>query len=237
MREKIKFLFSINWLKTVYFNFKMFPFSIAKKLPVYFYGFVSYRNLSGKILIDAPIKSGMIGFGQSYETFNTSNKTAQISLEGKIIFKGHIQFGKDYLVSVKKGATLQMGHMSSLGSRGKIICCEKITLGDFARIGYESQLLDTTAHHMINTITNERYELTSQILIGNYNYVSNRVTILSKTKTPNYCNIASNTLCAKDYTIYGENILMGGIPANLIKENISRDWEREKDDLLKSLIL
>ncbi len=32
------------------------------------------------------------------------------------------------------------------------------------------------------------------------------MSILSKTKTPNYCTIASNTLCNKDYTVFGEVI-------------------------------
>ena len=60
---------------------------------------------------------------------------------------------------------------------------------------------------------------------------------MQKTSTPNYCTIASNTLCNKDYTALGENILIGGIPAKLLKENISRDWEGEKAGLNKYLII
>jgi hypothetical protein len=68
-----------------------------------------------------------------------------------------------------------------------------------------------------------------------YNFISNRVTILSKTKTPNYCTIASNSLCTKNYSEYGENTLIGGVPAMLIKENISRNWSNEKELLDKWL--
>ena len=57
------------------------------------------------------------------------------------------------------------------------------------------------------------------------------------TITPNNCTIASNTLCNKDYTTLGENILIGGIPAKLLKEHVSRDWEGEKERLEKNLIL
>ena len=80
---------------------------------------------------------------------------------------------------------------------------------------------------MINTETNEVYKMTMPIVIGNYNFISNRVTLLSKTKTPNYCTIASNTLCNKDYTVLGENVLIGGIPAQLLNKNIKRNWEVE----------
>ena len=67
IKKKIKFFFSINWIQTIYFNFKKFPYSIAKKLPVFFYGSVKFTNIDGNITIDAPIKTAMIGFGQQYE--------------------------------------------------------------------------------------------------------------------------------------------------------------------------
>ena len=235
MRENIKYFFSVNWIKTLYFNFTMFPLSVASKLPVYFYGNVAFRSLKGKITITAPIKRAMIGFGQSYEVFKSSKGTAELHLDGQITFNGYTQFGKDYLVYVSENAKLEFGNMSSLGSNGKILCYHKITLGDYARIGFESQLMDTTAHQMINTINQEKFPMFSPIIIGNFNYISNRVTVLAKTKTPDYCSIASNSLCLKDYTSLGKNILLGGIPANLIKENISRDWANEMVNMKKWL--
>ena len=60
---------------------------------------------------------------------------------------------------------------------------------------------------------------------------------MQKTKTPNYCTIASNSLCNKDYSSFGENILIGGIPAKLLKENISRDWVGEQERLENNLIV
>ncbi len=233
--KKTQFYYSINWTKTLYFNFAKFPFSVAQKLPVYFYGSVKLENISGEIIINAPIESGMIGFGQSYEIISRSKGTAELNLEGKMVCNGHVQFGKDYFVYVAPNATLEMGNMASLGHSGKIICYNSITLGNFARIGYESQLCDTTVHQMIDTVTSEKYPITAPIQLGNYNYISNRVTILSKTITPNFCTIASNSVCAKDYTSLGQNILIGGMPAQLLKSNISRDWDGEMEDLMKWL--
>lgn len=229
--RKIKFSFKVNWVKTIYFNFKMFPFSIAKKLPVYFYGKVKFHNLSGEIIIDAPIKSGMIGFGQPYEIFSKSAGNAEIFIAGKVIFKGYCQFGLDYFLYVAKDASLKMGNMSSLGTNGKIICYNEIIFGNYCRIGFDSQVIDTNAHQMIDIFTNEKFPITLPILLGNYNYFSNRVSILQSTITPDYCTTASNSLCNKDYTSLGENILIGGIPAKLLKTSISRDWEGEREML------
>jgi serine acetyltransferase len=81
---------------------------------------------------------------------------------------------------------------------------------------------------MADAVTGKKFPLSGAIIIGNYNYISNRVSLMQNTSTPDYCTIASNTLCNKDYTSLGENILIGGIPAKLLKTNITRDWEAEK---------
>lgn len=237
IKKRVVFFFSINWLKTVYFNFKKFPFSTAKKLPVYFYGKVKFSGIFGNIIIDSQIKRGMIGFGQAYEKTTTSKGTAELVLEGDLCFKGHVQFGKDYFVYVGRNAYCEFGHMSSMGSNGKLICTEKIVLGNYVRIGQESQIMDTNLHQMVNTATGEKYPMTLPIIIGDYNYIGNRVSIMQNTKTSNFCTIASNSLCNKDYTSFNKNVLIGGIPAKLLKENISRDWEGEKELLKQWLII
>ena len=236
MRSSLKFCFSVNWIKTIWFNYKMFPSSIAYKLPVIFYGNVSFSGLKGKIIINAPIKKGMIGFGRPYEMFTKSKRNAQLILNGTLIFKGHVQFGLDFNIHIGEKAVCELGHMASMASNGKIICNQHIVLGDYARLGSESQIIDTNFHQMIDTITGEKLAIVAPIEIGNYNFISNRVSILSGTKTPDYCTIASNTVCTKDYSSLGLNILIGGVPAKLLKENISRDWEGERNRMEQWLI-
>ncbi|WP_290626855.1 transferase [Altibacter sp.] len=211
---------------------KMFPWKTAKKLPVIFYGPIKFTNLKGVVRIDAPIERGMIGFGQSFEFPTTRKGTAELSLQGTWVFKGHAHFGKDCTVLIREGAYCEFGHMGCLATNVKMMCTEKIVLGDWAGIGFESQIMDTTAHPMMNTETGEYYPMSGPITIGNYNSFSNRITIMPHTKTPDHCVIASNSLCNKDYTSLGNYILLGGIPAKLIKTNYARDWEGEKETLL-----
>jgi len=230
---KLKFFFSINWIKTLYFNFKMLPYDIAKKLPIYFYGSVKFTSLKGSVKIDAPIKRGMIGFGQIFEKMTVEKGVAEINLEGTLVFKGHAHFGKDCIVWIDKGAYCEFGFMGCLGSNVKLFCTEKIVIGNWTGIGYESQIIDTNSHPMKNTLTGEYYAVKGEISLGDYNAISNRVSIMPNTKTPNNCVIASNSLCNTDYTSLGENVLIGGMPAKLIKNNFARDWDMEKDLLMK----
>ncbi|TDD74059.1 transferase [Flavobacterium caseinilyticum] len=220
--------YSVNWTKTLYFNFKKFPYSIAKQLPVFFYGNVKFTSITGKIEIKGAIKKGMIGFGQPYEMNTLHKGIAEINILGTLVFTGHVQFGKDYFIYVGENGYCEFGHMASLASNAKLICVERIVFGNYARFGSESQIMDTNFHQMMDTQTGEKFKMTAPVLIGNYNYASSRVTALQGTKTPDFCTIASNSLCNTDYTSYGSNILIGGIPAKFIKDSISRDWEGEK---------
>lgn len=236
IKIEFKIYRKVNLIKTICFNFRKFPYSIAKKLPVFFYGKVKIHK-GGNIIIDGPVKRGMIGFGQPYEMNTVAKGTAEFKVLGTIVFKGHVQFGKDYFIYVAEDAYAEFGHMSSLASNGKIICTNRIVLGDYARIGSESQLIDTNFHQMFDTISGYKFPLSGEIKIGSYNYISNRVSIMQNTITPEYCTIASNSLCNKDYSLFGENILIGGIPAKLIRNNISRDWNTEKSLIDKWLIV
>jgi len=230
--SKLRFLYSVNWTKTLYFNFKKFPFDVAKKLPVFFYGKVHFHTIEGQIEIKGPITRAMIGFGQRFEKAKKEKGIAEFWLEGQLVFNGPAHMGKDVLFYIGKEAYCEFGYMACLGSDVKLVCTERITLGDWAGIGYESQVIDTNSHPMINTLTGTLYPMSGAIAIGTHNAVSNRVSIMPFTRTPDFCVIASNSLCTKDYTDLGSNVLIGGVPAKLIKNNYSRDWDNEKE-LLK----
>lgn len=236
-KKRFKIIRSVNWYKTLYFNFKKFPFRIARKLPVFFYGRVKFANISGTITLGPQPKTAMIGFGQKFEKMTVSKGIAEICIQGTLVFRGYTHMAKDCFLYVGPGAYCEFGNMSALGSDVKLICTHKIVIGNWTGIGYESQIIDSNSHPMINTITKEQYPMVEPINIGDYNAVSNRVSIMSGTKTPNYCVIASNSLCVKDYTSLGNEILIGGVPAQLIRQNFSRDWEGEREELIKNKVV
>ncbi|MDT0556720.1 acyltransferase [Patiriisocius hiemis] len=236
-KRVFKIIRSVNWIKTLYFNFKKLPFSEAKKLPFFFYGSVKFTNISGDFILEGPLKMGMIGFGLLFEKMTRQRGIAEINMQGKMLFKNHAHFGKDVIIYVSKNGYCEFGDMGCLGSNVKLICTNRVVIGNWTGIGYESQLIDTNSHPMMDTNTKTHFPIEGEIKIGDYNAISNRVTIMLNTKTPNNCVIASNSLCNKDYSSLGENILLGGIPAKLIRNNFARDWESEKEMLKKYKIL
>lgn len=235
--KKLRFYLSVNWIKTLIFNFKMLPFKQAIKLPVIIYGPVLFTSLRGKLIIDAPVKIGMIGFGQRFEMGKKHKGNAELCINGTLKFKGHAQISKDYFIFIGNNGYCEFGYMSSLGSDVKLICVNKVVFGNWVGIGYESQVSDSNYHPFKNTVTNEYYPKSKPIMLSSYNSITNRVSLMGGTVTPEHCVVASNSICNKDYRDLGNHILIGGVPAKLIKNNFTRDWELEKEGLLHLKIL
>ena len=56
-------------------------------------------------------------------------------------------------------------------------------------------------------------------------------------ETPDNIVIASNSLCNKNYRNLGTQVLIGGIPAKLLKNDFIRDFENEKELLKKYKVI
>jgi acetyltransferase-like isoleucine patch superfamily enzyme len=73
------------------------------------------------------------------------------------------------------------------------------------------------------------------IKIGAHNWIGNRSNIMKGTITPDYCIVASGSLCNKkiDAPSYS---LIAGVPARLIKSNIYRVLDDEESLIRQKLL-
>lgn len=238
IKNKIWFCFSINWVNTLYFNFKMLPFSIAKKLPVVFYGKVKFTSLKGSVIINAPIKFGMVGFGVNLEIIKRNFKKAELRIDGSFYINGSFSTGNDYVICITKDASLEIGEGTYLGSATKIIVTKKISIGKFFRFGYESQISDSNYHYILDSETKKVQRLEKEVIIGDYCWIGNRTSIMRGTVTPQKLIVASNSLLNRDYTLdVKENSVLGGIPAKLIKIGVSRVFDSELENTIHNYFI
>ncbi|MDZ7742751.1 MAG: hypothetical protein U5Q03_13645 [Bacteroidota bacterium] len=87
---------------------------------------------------NGPIKRGMIMIGSYlFEMFTPMYNT--IDLKGKIIFNGSIKIGCGVLLRTEDNGTITFGKQNVIGANCKIFSEKKITIGDYTRIGWETQ--------------------------------------------------------------------------------------------------
>lgn len=225
--------FRIKWLKTLYFNFKMFKLKTAMRLPIFFYERVRFDSLKGQIIINSPITRGMVKFGYNLEIVRRAIGTSELRIDGTFIINGSFSTGVDCTIIIQRGGVLEIGENSYLGSRTRIITTNRIILGRYFRFGFESQILDTTFHFMLDYERNEVRRFNGEIIINDYCWVGNRTSIMKNTIIPRYTTIASNSLLNKNYTKeIPERSIIGGIPAKLIRNNISRIYDDQEEAII-----
>ena len=233
IRKKSLDFLRVKWIKSFYFNFKMFSFKTAVKLPVLFYGKVKFSSLKGKTIINAPIAKGMVKFGYNLEIIKKAIGVSELKIDGTFIINGNFFTGVDYALIILRGGIFEIGENSHLGSKIKIIVTKKVILGKYFRLSFESQIFDSNFHYMLDTEKNEVNRLDGEIIMNDYCWVGNRSTIMRNTITPRYTTIASNSLLNKDYTTeIPEKSIIGGMPAKLIKKNMSRVYDPKQEAII-----
>lgn len=224
--SRIKQFFKLNLLKTIYINYRMLPINEAIKLPI----LINYRtelvNLSGEIRFSCPVRTGMIQFNNHNDEFIGNHHWRRIEIKGKVTFGGKVDFGIGSVLFVRKGGCLYLGDNIIIGGGTRILCEERITIGNNVRLAHESQLMDSNFHYIRNLVDGSVEKCISPVIIGNNNWIGNRSTIMKGTATPDFLIVGSNSLLNKDYTKTIDSYsIIGGAPAKLIKKGYERIFD------------
>jgi len=119
----LKFYLQSNWLKTICFNFRMFPFKSAIHFPVLFFGkCYVHCGTDAKVNLPKKISTGMllIGNSNSYTMGipNTRPEHSYFNIEGTLTMNGsRVYIGNGCRVYIRKDAELILGERSYLSNR------------------------------------------------------------------------------------------------------------------------
>lgn len=232
LKNRFRTFFRIGFLKTLIVNFRLLPFKQAIHLPIVVSRATIIENLSGNVVLKN------VGFGQiKIGTFHTDlfswngNKSI-LNIKGRFFVGGFIQFGVGCSIIVDENSELHIGNNACIGANTKIICRNRIVVGDNFRTAWDVQLFDTNFHYIKNIEDGSVSRREKEVIIGNNNWFGNRCTVMPGTKTNDFFIAASNSLCNKDYT---ESVpkysLVAGQPARLIKQNVVRVLDREEKEI------
>lgn len=227
-------LFKTNLPKTLWLNFKMLPFQQARKLPIYIYGRMQFKDLSGKIILDADkISSGMIKVGKHDFYIATSVQRTQWNIVGTMIFKGPVKFLQGSYILVAGNATLEIGGDEGVfGTNLRIFCFDHIVLGKNVRMAWDGQIMDSSFHYIeLQNKDNLVKPLTKPIVIGDNVWIGNRTTISKGTVLPDHTIVASNSMVNKDFSELGPDCMLAGAPAVFKASGCHRifDTQRERE--------
>ncbi|MDL2281718.1 acyltransferase [Parabacteroides sp. OttesenSCG-928-G06] len=235
---EVERLIAINWLNpfaTIYLNLRSFPLKQAVRMPVWVYGRPRFYCLSGRMLIDGKLKSGMVHFNQ-VKSGAPSNMSVQSEIRnsGAIIFRGKCIIGTGNKIVVASKAVFDIGSDVKIADVCNIGCFSRISIGAHTRIAHRCQVLDSNYHFLADFIKKTVPKYSSLIKIGKGCWISNTTTITGGSVIPDYTIVASNSLVGKDFSTIPESSLIGGIPAKYLRSGLRRV---ENKEIIKNIFM
>lgn len=215
----------LNLFWTIVFNFALCSFKDALHFPILCYGRFNVRQLSGRVVFSVPLKKGLLSFGKDKTNYRYVRTTSISISPGSIIKVGSASFFQGTTLVMGKDSLLILGKNVTVGDRAEIICMDKIQVGDHSDITWDCQVTDFGSHPIKDLLSGMVGPLKKPVHIGSYCWICNRTSIMPGTIIPNHTIVSFNSLLNKDYVSLGikEFSLLGGIPAKLLKDQVSRD--------------
>lgn len=143
-----------------------------------------------------------------------------------IISKGVIFYEGGYILFEENNSTISIGKNTTIGS-AYLSCGEektKIIIGEDCMFSRNITVSTSDFHSIIDLEDGKRINLPEDVMIGNHNWIGNGVNIGKGTKFNDNNIIATRALLSRKK--FDSNCIIGGIPAKIIKSNVS--WSREK---------
>jgi acetyltransferase-like isoleucine patch superfamily enzyme len=159
-----------------------------------------------------------IGFGDVGIFDRKSSRTIWEN-KGQIIFQGRADIGHGSKICVGKNGELLFGKQFVITAESSIICFNKIFFGERCLLSWDTLIMDTDFHKIYfnDKVINQN----QQIVIGNKIWIGARSTILKGVAIASNSVVAAGSVVNKTFT--DESVLIAGVPARVVKENIS--WE------------
>lgn len=197
---------------------RIFPFKIAIKIPIYITNTRIGHIYKGCIIINAPIKRKMIliGFPGSEGVYAPKGYIS-VQKEGKLILNGNAYFSRGTSIRIDKGGEISIGNKFYCNSNCFIRCTDKIHIGENALWGWNITLNTYDGHSVY--VDNKKNINHGYISIGNHVWIAANSTLSKNVTIGNNCVISQHSLLTKGFS--SDNLLIGGIPAKIIKNNIS----------------
>ncbi len=226
-KEKIKRFFFPHikvrdYIYSFFVNLRLFPISIAIKMPIYFRRDVKInRCYRGCIEFTDSIRRGMVKIGfPGAANAGIENTFFYCDDKSKIFFGDHVTIARGGKVIITNGGELHIGRNTFINANVSMQSESKIQIGEDCFVGWNSKIRDTDGHNIF--VNGELKERTKPVSVGNHVWITADVTILKGS------NIADGSVVACNSLVCGikndeKNSLIGGSPARVLKQNVTWD--------------
>lgn len=175
----------------------------------------STLNISGNKNSVFIAKSSKIG-DLSINILGNNNK---LEIEKNCIIKGGCLWleGENCHLRIGHNTTIEAAHIAVTENNGKIL------IGDDCMLSNNIEIRNGDSHSIIDIETSKRINQAENVIIGNHVWVGSGTTILKGVTINDNSIVGTGSIVTNSCL---ENSIIAGIPAKVVKQNIT--WKRER---------
>lgn len=215
------FLHDIAFFKTIWFNFRYLPFSQARYFPVLIYPRVQSIGLyRGCVKLNGKLRFAMVRIGFAKWPIAPTKKTytlLRFERNGKLTLNGECTIKCGCSICVYKNASLEIGKDFLTNMHSKILCKQKIYIGEHCRLGWNVQIYDSNFHFIYNEEQKNILPCHGEVFIHDNVWITNQCTVSKGAVIPAFSMVASGSLICKDFSkVISKGNVFAGRPAKLL---------------------
>lgn len=215
------FIYILSIPKSFYVCLHYFSFFQALRLPIIVRYNTRLKALRGRIICHVPLRTGLlkIGFGD-VGIVDSHNERAILELnDGIIELYGKVSLGTASRLSLGAGGHLVWKGRCINTARTTIICFDNITFGEKVLISWDTTIIDTDFHEVMDSETHNSFPRTAPISIGANTWICLGSTLLKGSTIPEGCIVGAKALVTKKFTT--TNSILAGNPATIKKQRVT----------------
>lgn len=243
LKKIIVNLRKVDLIKTLYWNYRLFPFKIACLCPILIGHNVQLIGVKrGNIQIEGnKYYRGIVKIGISdYPQFPTKFVSTMIRLSNgsKVIFGENVVIGVGCSIVGTYQGKIIIGNHVSINMYSMLYCNKEIIIGNDVRIGWKSQIYDSNIHYLIDIESGMVKSTSKSIIISNNVWIANSVTIAPGARIPPYTTVAAKSLVNRDFTVNSKSGgLIVGIPGHYKSTGKVRIINEEIQNQIKTIFM
>lgn len=212
----------INYIKTLYLNFKWLPVRQALHFPIIVGRHVLLRDTSGKMEINGKAHFGQFCLSFYHTPVDYASNRSVVFNQGKIVIHGNVYLRSGVKLWVGDHGVLTFHGENAVGANSIIVCFKKVEFGYFSVLSWGCQVYDTNFHFFRDMETGTVTKRSSFVKIGDHVWVGNSVHITRGARLPKGCLVSNRSVVSRSYMKEGEHIMIAGHPAVKVLDNIEK---------------